>query len=563
MEKTVPMVRLLEGDVGAGKTLVAVAAALPVVQAGGQVAFLAPTEILAQQQVVGVQKLLEGMSAEHFPPDKGGLRGVQKKEVKYIKYNHNLTDKARELRKNPTPMEKQVWSVLSRQQFEDLKFTQQKPLDHYIVDFYCAELMLAIEVDGDSHAHQVEYDIKRTKDLEDLGVKVIRYTNADIVNNLDGVYEDLMSIVERRRIELTPPAPLVRGEDSVPGPDQDSSAKVELLTGSITGKEREAILTRVKSGETQVLVGTHALLEPWVQFQKLGLVVIDEQHRFGVHQRDRLIVKGSPHVLQMTATPIPRTLAIVAFGDQELSVLNELPPHRKPIHTKVVSPSGRTEIERFLHSEISKGRQAFVIAPLVEESERLEDVKSATTEFERMEQVFPEFKIGLLHGKMKSVDKEQTMQDFKGKKYHILVSTAVVEVGVDVPNATMMIIEGAERFGLAQLHQFRGRVGRGEHQSYCFLFPTEKPTQRLKAMQSTTCGFELAEIDLQLRGSGELYGTRQSGLMDFRVANITDGRLVLQARNAAKEFLQKVDYDLLGYPELQKAVKEVKSEVRT
>jgi ATP-dependent DNA helicase RecG len=400
-EKPFPMLRLLEGDVGAGKTLVAVGACLPVIKQKAQCAILAPTEILAQQHFVGVQKLL-----------------------------HNY----------------------------------------------------------------------------------------------------------------------------------DKGITVALLTGSIKGKKREEILEKLRFGKIDIIVGTHALLEEWVVFKHLAFVVIDEQHRFGVAQRDRLISKGTPHVLQMTATPIPRTLAIVAFGDQDLSVLTELPPGRKKIHTKVVPPSSRTQVELFLESEVKKGRQGFVICPLVAESEKSE-AKAATEEYNRLTEEMPNLRFGLLHGKMKPAEKDAVMQQFQNREFDFLVSTSVVEVGVDVPNATIMLIEGAERFGLAQLHQFRGRVGRGEHQSYCFLFPTENVTERLRAMENEHDGFRLAEIDMHLRGPGEIFGIRQSGIPDMKMASITDPRLVADARKAAEEFLEQ--YTPGGYIEIDTALKKLQEKAET
>lgn len=340
----------------------------------------------------------------------------------------------------------------------------------------------------------------------------------------------------------------------------DATIATEVLTGSITGKKRKEILERLRQGNIQLLVGTHALLEENVVFHQLGFVVIDEQHRFGVFQRERLIEKGSPHVLQMTATPIPRTLAIVAFGDQDLSVLLEMPPGRKEIITKVVNVNERRRIELFIESEVRKGRQGYVICPLVEESEKLE-VKAVTEEFIRLEQVFPDLRLGLVHGRMKTKAKDDVMRAFKNREIDLLVSTAVVEVGVDVPNATIMLIEGAERFGLAQLHQFRGRVGRGADQSYCFLFPTDRPNERLRAMEKESCGFRLAEIDLHLRGPGQLYGLRQSGIPDLKLGDIFDPRTVASARNAAQEFLNGDDINT--YPQLVLAMQKMEQAATT
>ncbi|QQS59723.1 ATP-dependent DNA helicase RecG [Candidatus Peregrinibacteria bacterium] len=394
-EKKVPMLRLLEGDVGSGKTLVAISAAIPILEAGGQVAFLAPTEILAKQHL--------------------------------------------------------------------------RSISHFL------------------HAFR-------------------------------------------------------------------PNVSIELLTGSITGKKREQILHDLRMGHISVILGTHALLEENVVFQNLSFVVIDEQHRFGVFQRDRLIQKGAPHTLQMTATPIPRTLAMIAYGDQALSVLMELPPGRKVIHTKVVPPMSREQVMRFVALEVEKGRQGFVVCPLVHESDALE-VKAATKECERLREECPNLRIGLLHGQMSSSEKDEVMRAFQEKVFDILVSTAVVEVGVDVPNATMMLIEGAERFGIAQLHQFRGRVGRGEYQSYCFLFPTEEPTRRLRALEQESCGFRLAEIDLHLRGPGELFGTRQSGIPDLTMEDVADPRIVATARSRAEEFLE--NHSIPDFPEIERVLQKM------
>jgi ATP-dependent DNA helicase RecG len=267
---------------------------------------------------------------------------------------------------------------------------------------------------------------------------------------------------------------------------------------------------------------------------------VDEQHRFGVKQREVLMRQGSPHVLNMTATPIPRTLAMVAYGDHDLSVLNELPPGRQPIVTRVAPPETRDQVNLFIADKIRKGEQAYVICPLIDDSESLE-VKSVKAEHERLLKVFPEFNIGLLHGKLKPEEKEAVMTAFKGGSIHILVSTSVIEVGVDVPNATIMLIEGAERFGLSQLHQFRGRVGRSQKQSYCFLCTSpdaEGSFTRLKAMVDHHDGFRLAEIDLKLRGPGEVYGVRQSGIPDLKVASLTNGVLVVRVRKAAEHMVE-------------------------
>ncbi len=322
---------------------------------------------------------------------------------------------------------------------------------------------------------------------------------------------------------------------------------IEILTGSIKGKRRKGILERTKSGETQILIGTHALIEPTVEFLNLGMVVIDEQHRFGVAQRAKLWQKNNrpPHVLVMTATPIPRTLAMTVYGDLDVSVIDELPPGRKPIRTVHRFDKDRITVFQFIREEIGKGRQIYIVYPLIEESETL-DYKDLMDGFEAVEREFspPEYRISIVHGKMKPVDKEMEMQRFVKGETQIMVATTVIEVGVNVPNASVMIIESAERFGLSQLHQLRGRVGRGAEQSYCILMTGHKLSstgrKRLKTMVQSNDGFHIAEVDLKLRGPGDIEGTRQSGILDLKMANVTEDQTILQnARSAAAQILSK------------------------
>ena len=320
---------------------------------------------------------------------------------------------------------------------------------------------------------------------------------------------------------------------------------VALLTGSLPKKEADDVRLRLASGTIDLIIGTHALIQDAVRFKDLKLVIVDEQHRFGVMQRQQLQEKGSPHFLSMTATPIPRTLALTAYGHHDLSVLLEKPGNRKPIHTKVVSPTNRKTVENLIDHQVGEGRQVFVICPLIKESdsEEMAEIKSVQQEFKRLKEGFSHRRIAILHGKMTPEEKEQTMKAFKEKQSDILVSTSVIEVGIDVPNASIIIIEGSERFGLSQLHQFRGRVGRGDHKSYCYLFTTtleQSRSQRLKAMETHNDGFKLAEIDLQIRGPGELYGLRQSGIPEFHFTGLMNPELVVRARRAAEKFLSKV-----------------------
>lgn len=325
---------------------------------------------------------------------------------------------------------------------------------------------------------------------------------------------------------------------------KDMDIRVELLTGSTRKKERERILAAVASGETDILVGTHALIEDTVVFSSLGLAVIDEQHRFGVEQRSRLWLKNKtvPHVLIMTATPIPRTLAMTLYGDLDVSVIDELPPGRKPIKTLHQYDNKRANLYAFIRSQIEAGRQAYVVYPLIEGSEKM-DYKNLEEGFEIFKEVFPEYKIGMVHGKMKAADKEREMNLFASGEAQILMATTVIEVGVNVPNATVMIIESAERFGLSQLHQLRGRVGRGGEQSYCVLVTSFKLSaetrKRLEIMVASSDGFEIAEADLRLRGHGDLEGTQQSGDgLYLKIANLAaDGQILQYARDKAMAIL--------------------------
>jgi len=358
--------------------------------------------------------------------------------------------------------------------------------------------------------------------------------------------------------------------------DQFRSKK---LKNEVVEISRKKLLEKSLSGEIDILIGTHALIQDKVKFGKLGLVILDEQHRFGVEQRAKLIKNSRlrqgfggqtriiPHLLSMTATPIPRTLALTIYGDLDLSLIDELPKGRKKIITKVISPEEREKTYNFIRKEVKKGRQIFVICPRIEKSEIRNsksetqgkdllgwaEAKAVKEEYEKLsKKIFPDLKVGMLHGKMKTKEKEKIMKDFKNKKIDVLVSTSVVEVGIDVPNATVMMIEGVERFGLAQLHQFRGRVGRAGYQSYCLLFtesPARKTKQRLNALITSEDGFKLAEKDLEIRGPGDFSGARQWGIPDLMMNSLTDIKLVEKTREAAKEILIE-DPQLKKYPQL-------------
>lgn len=329
--------------------------------------------------------------------------------------------------------------------------------------------------------------------------------------------------------------------------------RVGLLTGSVKGVARKTLYKAIETGEVDVVVGTHALIQQTVKFHKLGFVVIDEQHRFGVNQRQELLKKSDhmPHLLAMTATPIPRSLALTVYGELEVSILDELPKGRKPIKTKIWSPNSRAQLYGAIDDELTSGRQAYVVCSLID-SNPDNELKSVQAEYKKLHVgVFKHRRIGLLHGKMKSDEKEAVMREFVSGKLDILVSTTVVEVGVDVPNATVMLIEDADRFGLSQLHQLRGRVGRSEYQSYCYLVTSTsaRPTARLREIEKSNDGFYLSEVDLKLRGPGEIYGKAQHGALNLQIATLSNTKLIARAQKAAKSFITSGE-NLLKYKQL-------------
>ena len=346
----------------------------------------------------------------------------------------------------------------------------------------------------------------------------------------------------------------------------NSGVTVGLLTGRVKGKARELIYKQIANGEVDIVVGTHAIIQDKLNFHKLGLVVIDEQHRFGVKQRQALLQKSKnlPHLLSMTATPIPRSLALTVYGELDVSILDQLPSGRKAIKTKIWSPNSTEALFQDVKNELSAGRQAYYICNLIEESSA-SAMQSADVEIKNVEKqykllknkYFKEFKVGMLHGKMNALEKQQIMDDFSTHKIDILVSTTVVEVGVDVPNATVIMIENADRFGLAQLHQLRGRVGRSTHQSYAYLINSDSsaPTRRLKELEKSNDGFYLAEVDLKMRGPGEIYGRSQHGDLNLKIATLANTRQIVKARKAAEYFLEKGG-NLNNYPELNKKIKK-------
>jgi ATP-dependent DNA helicase RecG len=329
--------------------------------------------------------------------------------------------------------------------------------------------------------------------------------------------------------------------------------KVALLVGGMNAKQKQMAYDHIAAGEAQFIIGTHALIQEKVDMHKLGLIVIDEQHRFGVEQRKKLMAKAGhmPHLLSLTATPIPRSLALTLYGELDISIIDVKPAGRKPIVTQICSPNSRAQLHADIEKELEAGRQMFVVCPLITESSSSKAVSVEKVHEQLSKRDFKHRRVGLLHGKMKPADKQDIMDKFVRHELDILVSTTVIEVGVDVPNASIMLIEAADRFGLAQIHQLRGRVGRGGHEGFCYLMMSDSsaPPQRLKALERSNDGFKLAELDLELRGPGAIYGTMQHGDLDLRVAKLTDVKLIASARAAAQDCIDRQE-NLLQYPQL-------------
>lgn len=337
--------------------------------------------------------------------------------------------------------------------------------------------------------------------------------------------------------------------------------KVGLLTGSMTAKEKKEAYARIEAGEVQVIIGTHALIQEKVHYKNLALAITDEQHRFGVRQRETFFEKGSmPHILVMSATPIPRTLAIIIYGDLDISVIDQLPANRLPIKNCVVDTSYRETAYRFIKKQTAEGRQCYIICPMVEESEHLEAENVIDYTSMLQKEIGDDIVIDYLHGKMKQAEKDRIMERFSRNEIQVLVSTTVIEVGIDVPNATVMMVENAERFGLAQLHQLRGRVGRGKYQSYCIFMSGSKSKEtkeRLEILNKTNDGFKIASEDLKLRGPGDLFGIRQSGIMDFKLGDVFQDAKILQMANEAADQLIKTDHEWMQKMEKEERTSSV------
>ena len=438
-----------------------------------------------------------------------------------------------------------------RAAWKSLESTRQLVAEATLLDAFLTALPFALTGDQVSVRDDILHDIAQERPMSrllqgDVGSgKTVVATIAMLTAAVCGCQSALMAPTEilaeqhfrtiSRFLDLFGE----RGQGSLPG---SRPITITLLTSGTRGAERQQAYEAIRSGRADIVVGTHALIQEGLDFACLGLAVIDEQHRFGVLHRQSLRRKGTaPHVLVMTATPIPRTLALTVYGDLDVSSIREMPPGRQRIETRYLPPDRRARAYAFVRAQVESGRQAFIVCPLIEESEAI-DARAATVEYERLSgQVFPDLSLGLLHGRMPAAQKDEAMRRFRSGETQVLVSTSVVEVGIDVPNATVMLVEGADRFGLSQLHQFRGRVGRGEHKSYCLLLadsPSAEARERLSVMERTHDGFVLAEEDLRLRGPGEFFGVRQSGLPELRVARLTDIDLIQETRAQAQRILE-------------------------
>lgn len=478
----------------------------------------------------------------HFPDNQEALTQARKRlafeEFFYIQLG--VLQRRRELQRNPATA---------------------LPSDAALLEQFTGRLPFALTGAQQRVLGEVARDIART-------VPMTRLVQGDVGSGKTAVAAGAMWVASANGIQSALLAPtqilaeqhhrgIARVLEGLPRPD-GQPLQVALLTGRVIGTERERILEGLRSGAIDIVVGTTALIQEQVEFTNLGFVVVDEQHRFGVEQRGALRTKSAkqPHLLVMSATPIPRSLAMTIYGDLDVSVIDEMPPGRMEVKTKLFRPRERERLYSFLRREVKEGRQAFIVYPLVEESDKL-DVGAAVEEHKRLsEEVFPDLRLALLHGRMSGSEKDEIMRAFAANDYQILVSTSVIEVGIDVPNASVIVIEDAERFGLAQLHQFRGRVGRGQHQSYCALVSkadTPEAGERLQALADTNNGFALAEKDLELRGPGEFLGTKQSGLPELRIAHLSDVATLALAREAAQKLFEG-DPDLREHSPLQKQV---------
>jgi len=513
---------------------------------------------------VDVMTLHEALEQIHFPEDMDALRHAERR----LKFDELFllqlrAEMIRQEVKRETATEIPFAESEVKSFVDGLPFTLTKAQKvaawEILQDMEKSEPMNRL-LEGDVGSGKTVVAAMATLDAMKAGMQVAIMAPTEILARQH--FSSFQGLLPEAKILL-----LTSGEIGTTASVSPENWKLEIGESS-KKKRRDAALHYMKTGEAQVVIGTHALLTDDVLFQNLGLVIIDEQHRFGVEQRKTIREKSGnpdtmPHFLSMTATPIPRSFSLTLYGDLDLSIINEMPAGRKPVKTTVVEPHTRPASYDFIRDEVKAGRQVFVICPLIEEKEGTQssgsEKKSVLTEYEKLStQIFPKLRVGYIHGKLKAAEKDETMNKFAAGEIDILVSTSVVEVGVNIPNATVMMIEGAENFGLAQLHQFRGRVGRSDHQSYCFLFTdsdSRRVAERLKFFSSTTDGFKVAEYDLDMRGPGEVYGKMQSGMGELKFATMQDGELIKLAREVARG----IDFE--KYSTLKERVEEWEKKV--
>lgn len=522
-----------------------------------------PEDILQKEKLAGLQKMLQNI---HFPPDE--MKEEEARER--ASFNELFLVQLSVLSNRKKWREREAWPIkydkkIAEKFYKSLpyEFTsdQKKSTLEIINDLQKGRPMNRL-LDGDVGSGKTAIAIFALIETFKNGFQSAFMVPTEVL-----AFQHFKTLSENLKIFPIKIAILTRSERKI------------IFKGKIEKIPHKKILEKIEKGEIDVLVGTHALIQEKIKFKNLAFTIVDEQHRFGVKQRALLQNKNIPvpHLLSMTATPIPRTLALTVYGDLDISLIKEMPPGRKKIKTILITKGERYKAYQKIEKEVKKGRQVFVICPLIEapliraDENRIE-ARSVKLEYEKLKKdIFPEFRIGMLHGKMKAAEKEQIMEDFKnlstplgaGRKIDILVSTSVIEVGIDIQNATIIMIENAERFGLAQIHQFRGRVGRGRHQSFCFLFTeseNEETLKRLKAAQESADGFALAEKDMEIRGPGEIYGVRQSGMPDFKIASLTDLIMIKRTKKAASEILEK-DPEVKKHPALAEKLKEFETSI--
>ncbi len=488
---------------------------------------------------------------DHLPPSVREQRDLLELEsaVRQIHFpdNADMLERARRRLAFDELLMIQLGVLKQRRQWQE-RSGQPVQIDGSLLRTFVESLPFALTSAQERSLSEILADLEKTRPMSrllqgDVGSgKTVVAAAAMLVTAASGMQTVLMAPTEILAEQHYASLEKLWGELWLPGLTKVSS-QLRLLTGGLKQSDKDRIYEEMSTGEARIIIGTHALIQQAVEYHNLGLVVIDEQQRFGVTQRASLRQKGhNPHMLVMSATPIPRTLALTIYGDLDISTIDQLPPGRKEIVTRWMRPRERERAYEYVRGRVRESQQAFIICPLIEESEKIE-AKAAVEEHRRLqEEVYPDLRLGLLHGRMTSEEKDAVMRSFYEGELDILVCTPVVEVGIDVPNATVMLIEGADRFGLAQLHQFRGRVGRGDQQSYCLLLadsPSDTGVQRLKVIEATQDGFKLAEEDLAMRGPGEFFGTRQSGLPDLKVARLGDVRVLEEARAVAQEIWQE------------------------